>query len=376
MDKSILMQRMERIGMKWKDLLYVLGIDEEEMEDVLETIKQNKIASHTGMHIHQLPLEILVQTAKYLNSSDALKLSSCSKQSAPLRQYIFGNRKKLVVKSPVQTVPQFIKHYIRSVKISDCDDQNKLNLHFKSFKTFSDIREVDIFYRKCFDIALLSKFRHLQKLRLYTSGIKDLSSISRFENLQDLEISDIGSISVQLQLDISVICTLPHLRKISITDVNIINTAAFSNMIYLKDLELTSANISDISDLSTLVNMVNLNLSHNAISDIKALKNMKKLKTLKLATENLLFSDTDLLLHFPNLIELELSGYQITDISFLSTLLGLKSLTLNGNKISDLSPLKPLTKLECLIISHNQITDVSVLSNLIKLKTLDLEKNF
>ncbi|KAI8893591.1 hypothetical protein BC833DRAFT_661526 [Globomyces pollinis-pini] len=393
MDK--IKRRMDRIGMKWKDLLYVLGIDEEEMDEILKTIKQlalNNNAPHTTMQIHKLPLEILIKTADYLNSSDALKLSSCSSQFVSLRRSIYGNRIRLALKYRVESIPQFIKDYTQCVSISEdkeivgLSDENTLKQHCKLIETFACIRQIDINYRICFDIELLSKLTNIQTLHLDTFGIKDLSPISRFQHLEDLHIGHCAfSRPAELnQLDLSLLSTSSRLRKLSIWQRIISNPAPLSAMIYLQELKLTNTKISDISALSSLVNLVHLYIYGDRIPNIKALKNMKKLKSLEITTWirfpgsdrlSTFLLDTEPLAYLINLVKLKFNGYLIPDISFVSSLTRLQSLSLNGNRISDLAPLQSLTKLENLELSNNSIQDVSPLSNLIKLEGLNLGMN-
>ncbi|KAI8893802.1 hypothetical protein BC833DRAFT_607120, partial [Globomyces pollinis-pini] len=142
------------------------------------------------MQLHQLPLEMLMKTTQYLDSSDALKLSYCSKQYLSLRRFIFGNRGKLVLGAAVKSLPRYIKDYTQCVSIEECDNENKLKLHFKLLERFANIREINIHYMGCFNIGLLSKLTRLHKLELYIFGIKDLSVISNCQYLQDLAISN------------------------------------------------------------------------------------------------------------------------------------------------------------------------------------------
>ncbi|KAI8894103.1 hypothetical protein BC833DRAFT_248860, partial [Globomyces pollinis-pini] len=366
MDKITIMQRMEQIGMKWEDLLYVLGIEESELDHLLKIIEESSLEKYaSAIHFDKLPLDIVIQATNFLDSNDALKLSSCCKQLVPLRRYIFGNRRQLVLGSAIECIPQFIKDYTQRIKIlkftdNPCDE-NKLKLHCNLMETFADVREIDIHYRGCFDIELLSKFNHLQKLHMNTIGIKDLSAISRFKYLQDLDIRDDSfRLSTEFNtLDMSLLCPLLHLRKLTIAYRTLANIPATSNIIHLEDLKLVKTNINSVSDLAPLVNLINLNIRFSPISDIKILKNMKKLKTLKLTTMKPFVIDTEPLVHFHNLVHLELSRYQISDISFLSCLLCLKWLSLVQNDISNLAPLQLLSNLEYLNLSENNITDLS-----------------
>ena len=63
---------------------------------------------------------------------------------------------------------------------------------------------------------------------------------------------------------------------------------------------------------------------------------------------------------------------QVTDLSPLSRLIGLRSLNLGGTAVTDLSPLSGMLKLESLNLWHTGVTDLSPLSGMLKLKSLDL----
>ena len=71
-----------------------------------------------------------------------------------------------------------------------------------------------------------------------------------------------------------------------------------------------------------------------------------------------------------DLIELDLSDNQLTDISGIKIFKNLKYLWLSNNKIKNITVLKDLKKLESLNIENNQITDISIL------KYLNIKKLF
>jgi internalin A len=76
-----------------------------------------------------------------------------------------------------------------------------------------------------------------------------------------------------------------------------------------------------------------------------------------------------------SMTELEISFYQITDISVLGSLTNLTTLNLRGNRITDISVLGSLTNLTTLYLRENQITDISALRSLTNLTTLYLREN-
>lgn len=73
--------------------------------------------------------------------------------------------------------------------------------------------------------------------------------------------------------------------------------------------------------------------------------------------------------------ELNLSGYQIHDLSGVELCQGLVRLDLSNNQISDLSDMRLLSLLEELDLSMNRITAIEPLAHLASLKTLDLSFN-
>ena len=72
---------------------------------------------------------------------------------------------------------------------------------------------------------------------------------------------------------------------------------------------------------------------------------------------------------------LDLKDNQITDLTPLAKLTGLKELNLLDNKITDLTPLTRMNKLEWLYLGNNQITDLTPLERLTNLTILGLNNN-
>ncbi len=74
------------------------------------------------------------------------------------------------------------------------------------------------------------------------------------------------------------------------------------------------------------------------------------------------------------LVQLELTGNQITDLAPLKSLTGLEFLNVSRNQITDFSPLYGLQKLNVLYISHNLTPDASGFKDIAKgLKDRDFE---
>ena len=94
---------------------------------------------------------------------------------------------------------------------------------------------------------------------------------------------------------------------------------------------------------------------------------------LDLSSRNL--TDVSALAGLTGLRELDLSGNAITDLSPLAGLTGLQALDLRGNAIADLGPLAGLTGLRELDLASNRIADLWPLAGLAALQRLDLADN-
>jgi small GTP-binding protein len=122
--------------------------------------------------------------------------------------------------------------------------------------------------------------------------------------------------------------------------------------------------------------VIGLNLSGLNITDLSPLASLKALERLWLNQNEI----TDLLplASLTALTRLDLDTNQITDLSPLASLTALIELGLENNQITDLSPIASLKTLERLWLSQNQITDLSPLLPLFsakKLKKLNLIDN-
>ena len=77
-----------------------------------------------------------------------------------------------------------------------------------------------------------------------------------------------------------------------------------------------------------------------------------------------------------NIISLDLSSKDISDLSGIENLSSLTSLSLNDNFIEDLSPISELINLQFLDLGDNAISSIKDISKLTKLTYLDISNNF
>ena len=168
------------------------------------------------------------------------------------------------------------------------------------------------------------------------------------------------------------------------------------------DMRIHDRCLTDCTFLKNLTNLKYLDISGQRRSsssdkpvDISPLKNLIHLEYLDFRIYGAVGYNS--LQYCKNLVELDLSGTKLQDLSFLKELHHLKVLKLGKNKIVDIQPLSNLVKMEVLWlydnniinltplkkliqlneleISNNSITDITALENLTKLTSLDLTNN-
>ena len=123
----------------------------------------------------------------------------------------------------------------------------------------------------------------------------------------------------------------------------------YSDLLTIRDLSLTwSYSEINLADIKEMKNLVTLDLSYNQISDITPLSGLKKLKTLNL---------------FSN---------KIASIDALAGLTDLEDVNLGENLFSDISPLKGLTGLKKLNLVCKNVEDIRALRYTDGLKELML----
>lgn len=158
-----------------------------------------------------------------------------------------------------------------------------------------------------------------QTLVLNNVNCIDLDFLKFFPNLERLNIS---GHSLQ-NIDGLFFC-----KKLQELDIDIdkknsdyIDFSIIGKLIQLKYLYLHDCNLNNIDWISNLKDLVDLNLSCNQITDISKLRGLSRLS------------------------ELDLTNCNVSDVSSLEDSFDIEFLTLNGNNIKDISSLSNLKKL-------------------------------
>lgn len=134
-----------------------------------------------------------------------------------------------------------------------------------------------------------------------------------------------------------------------------------------------SISVERIALFANATALLDLNLSGSAIRDITLLRKLIHLQRLDLSHTKVV--DLKPLSALPNLEHLHFWNTSINDITPLASLQHLKSLELCRTKVSDLSPLSGLKKITTLDIYYTNITDIQPLTQIKSLESLFLDGN-
>ena len=204
-------------------------------------------------------------------------------------------------------------------------------------------------------------------------GSEVLSEISQLYSIDSLSlsgnaISDIGGVSV-----------LGGLVTLNLSDNQIYDVSPLSGLASLRTLYLDNNPISDLTPLCSLTNLTFLSIKGMEITE-------SELETLSMALPNCAIHSEVAMEEVQDItiggvtfksdvLELDLSGMGMRDISALANCQQLTSIDLSGNSISDLSPLMNIPHLEKLYLADNELTDLRPLMGIGTLRVLDASGN-
>ncbi|KAL0216874.1 hypothetical protein RCL1_007357 [Eukaryota sp. TZLM3-RCL] len=268
------------------------------------------------------------------------------------------------------------------------------------------------------NLAFYSHCSRLKSLNLSRKGVDNIVEISKFTNLETLDLSNVKLPDNNKIIDISFLSSCINLKSLTLDGSKVAVLGSLSLLVKLESLSLKDTTVFDLwpltklSNLSTLIITETLlprehqrKLTHSleiktlinsfehvvfgldfsnyyGIVDLSQYSHCSRLKSLNLSTKRV--RNISEISKFTNLETLDLSnvklGYntygavRVTDISFLSSCINLKSLSLDGSNVTDLSPLSLLVELECLSLKATKVLDFWPLNNLTKLSNVDLRE--
>ena len=218
------------------------------------------------------------------------------------------------------------------------------------------------------DLTGLETAANLKRLILHHNLIRDLSPLSGLTNLKTLDIS---STSV---VDLSPVADLVALEAIVMSRNPPADLSPLSELNSLVYFHAWGTRILNLSALAELPKLRTIDICGGWISDLAPLEGLTELRRLVIIGNQEL-SDISPVASLTGLKELDLGDNKISDVSPLADLTGLTQLNLAENEMVDVSPLAGLTNLTLLNVSHNMIADISPLAGLPADATLIYHQN-
>lgn len=219
-----------------------------------------------------------------------------------------------------------------------------------------------------FDI--LEKLTNLEVLNLERASIRDITPLSKLNKLRNLDfLSNLKNLKVLLLKDdrhlsdISPIKNLTNLKYLSLEG----SLPDISSLSSLKNLEYLNLGLEDywgdsldwkwkldIDCLKGLDNLKELHLNRTEIHDYSSLKGLTNLKLLSLNRSCIGSNLNESIKELKNLDTLELKSCNLNDIECLKDLTNVKKLGIAYNIVTDISPISTMIGLEELDISGNK----------------------
>ncbi|CAL5978835.1 leucine-rich_repeat domain-containing protein [Hexamita inflata] len=241
-------------------------------------------------------------------------------------------------------------------------------LKIQNIQKFNKLQHLNITCTNCTDISNLY-LPQLRILNLRDNKLKDLTPISKFVNLEELNLSN--------NQDIKNTYPIQYLKKLTKLNLSycqlyfVIQFEELTNL--LVELDVSDNFNVDLSSFKHFVNLKILNISRTNTDTINVLQPLNNLETLDISKNDIV--NIDILKYFCNLTYLNLSYTDVQNIELLPQLVHLKEIDLSNNPKMDFQPLQKMIQLRKLILAYNQLSNISFLSGLINLKHLNLSSN-
>lgn len=197
-----------------------------------------------------------------------------------------------------QMTPEIIKNlaekeslesiYFEKYLMDKDNPKADLEVFKKSFKTFKNLKVLDLTNFPIKDLSIAQEYEGLEKL--YASGL-EIEEIPYLGNLNNLTHLDLSYNNIK---DLKNLEILNNLKYINLSSNQIEDITPLKRLDDLKSIDLYDNKITDITPIENLKGIVELNVSNNPIEIITNQKS------------------------WPNLGRIELSESKIKDISFIS----------------------------------------------------------
>jgi len=225
---------------------------------------------------------------------------------------------------------------------------------------------IDENFKKCVDELDLPA-EEVTEIRCRFRDIKDISGISSYINLETLDIEG------NEVTDITPLQNTKGILHLDLSGNPITNYSILKDLPALESISVSSFNLEFIKLISSIGSLKSISLEDSELTEemVDELENLSNLRILHLKSNNfVVFPD---LSGFPSLIYLTLSNEDsLTDTGNIKLLTSLQYLTLNNIEISDISFIASLLDLEQLVINDMNNINLEVINSHPNLSVLDI----
>lgn len=207
----------------------------------------------------------------------------------------------------------------------------------------------------CYDITLITKFKHLKKMTLVYADENDFTPLG---NLADMEDLTLQASNIH---DINFVSKMKRLKKINFKRNFICDISPLSLLEELEAVIISDNYIADISPLKQLSSIRHLDISNNPIRmELCALNDMSCIYTLTQLDVYGIPTDKETFSRAADLTKLRMGGDKCDDISFLPRYDSLEELSLYNSRVWDISCLYEMSKLRSLwLVGNEWIEDIT-----------------
>lgn len=223
------------------------------------------------------------------------------------------------------------------------------------FSPLTNLTFLDLSFNSIRNLSAVSSMPLLKELNMHRNALDDLSILADCAKLEKLDVSD------NLLTTAAPIAALTTLTSLNVSSNKLTDISFVAAMYDLKEFNASSNQLADISPLAKCTKMENLNLSYNEVTDLQPLASHKSILYLDFSHNQV--SRLPQWSADAAFIAIDGSYNKISDLTPLGVLQGINTISMDYN--SDIRSVECLAQCPVLIevnIYGTGVTDVSMLT--------------
>lgn len=267
----------------------------------------------------------------YLTQLQSLIITGCSPSSATM--------------SAIASLPNLTELTLAQCGLTDISvlaalrNLQYLDLSYNSIRDISALRSMDALqtlfmsHNALEDLNALSSLSNLRTLNVSYNSITSLAPICSIVSLRSLDISNnmlsnlgaVNNLSALTYLnagyndltDITVLSGCTALTELNLSNNVLTDLSPLAGLTGIERLDFSYNQVTDLPDWSTNCNLVIINGSYNQLTDLEELQQMPYLNKVFM-DYNPELTSVESLTYCPNLIQVDIFGTKVIDVSFLT----------------------------------------------------------